>query len=179
MKTFQRQFYATRPDLLPGLQRLESEVKLQYVLRGMFPSPTPTVFFSALDIPDLGVARYGDYSHEQEWLVMEEGAEITAEEVPQAKGGVLYDIGLENRTAFAFEPAGQFGEKTIIVGSVGTATGDPTSLARCSWFWRGLSKEFKKVKGYYYVGPEAYRLLEHGWRLTLATQCPPDLDLRI
>jgi hypothetical protein len=111
---------------------------------------------------------------------MERGADITVEEVPQEKGGVLYDISLvENPTTFAFKPAGQFGDKTIIVGSVDTATGDPTSIARCKWFWRGLSKGFKKVQGYYYVGPEAYRLLNQGWRLTAATQSPPEFDLRI
>jgi hypothetical protein len=179
MKTIQKQFYATRQDLLPGLQRLESEVKLQYVLMRMCSSSTPIGFFSAFDIPDLGVARHGHYISEDDFLVTEAGVEINVEEVPQEKGGVLYDIGLlENPTAFGFQPGGQFGDKTIILGSVATATGDPTSIACCKWFWRGLSKGFKNVKGYY-VGPEAYRLLEQGWRLTLATQCPPDLDLRI
>jgi hypothetical protein len=179
MKTFQRQFYATRQDLLPGLLRLESEVKLQYVLMGMFTSPTLTGFFSASDIPDLGVARHGHYISEQEFLVTEVGVEILVREVPQQKGGVLYDIGLmANPTAFAFQPGGQFEDKTIILGSVDTATGDPTSLALCKRFWRALSKEFTRVQRYY-VGREAYRLLEQGWRLTLATQCPPDLDLRI
>lgn len=178
MKSIDKQFYATRQDLLPGLHRLESEVPLQYVLREMSPSPTPIIFLSALEIPGLGVTQYdqgGDV-----FLVMEKGTDITVEEVPQLKGGVLYDIGLaQNPTAFAFQPAGQFGEKTLIVGSVGTATGDPKSLALCKWFWRGLSKGFKKVQGYYYVGPEAYRLLEQGWRLTAATQSPPEFDLRI
>jgi len=176
---FQKQFYATRQDLLPGILGLESEVKLQYVLRGMFSSPTVTGFLSASDIPDLGIARYGDYGHEQKWLVTEAGVEICVREVPQQKGGVLYDIGLmANPTAFAFQPAGQFEGKTIILGSVDTATGDPSSLALCKRFWRALSKGFRKVR-MYYVGPEAYRLLEQGWRLTLATQRPPDLDLRL
>jgi hypothetical protein len=143
----------------------------------MFSSPQPTIYFSALDIPDLGIARYGQ--GEDDYLVTEAGMEITVEEVPQEKGGVLYDIGLmENPTAFAFQPAGQFGERTIILGSVETATGDPTSIASCKWFWRELGKGFKRVNRYY-VGPEAYRLLEQGWRLTEATQCPPEFDLRI
>jgi hypothetical protein len=145
----------------------------------MSPSPTPIIFFSAFEIPGFGVSRHGDYSGEDVFLVMEKGVEITVEEVPQQKGGVLFDIGLmENPTAFSFKPAGRFGEKTIIQGCVGTATGNPKSIASCKLFWRGLSNGFKKVNGYY-VGPEAYRLLEQGWRLTPATQCPPDLDLRI
>jgi hypothetical protein len=179
MKAIQREFYATQQDLLPALQRLESEIKLQYVLRGMFPSPTPTIYFSASDISNFGISRYGDSIGEDVFLVMGKGLDITVEEVPQEKGGVLYNIGLmENPMAFSFKPAGRFGEKTIIAGCVGTATGHSSSLALCKWFWRGLSKGFKKVNGYY-VGPEAYRLLEQGWRLTAATQCPPEYDLRI
>lgn len=179
MKEMEKQFYATRQDMLPALLRFESETKLQYVVRGMFSSPTPTGFDSASDIPDFGVAQHGDYLSEFDCLVTEAGVEIQVEEVPQRKGGVLYDIGLmANPTAFGFQPGGQFEDKTIIQGSVGTATGDPTSLALCKRFWRALSREFTKVQDYY-VGPEAFRLLEEGWRLTPATQSPPDLDLRI
>jgi hypothetical protein len=179
MKTMNKEFYATKQDLSPGLQRIESEVIFQYVLRGMFSSPTPTIYFSVFDIPDLGVSRYGNAIGDDVFLVMEAGTEITVEEVPQRKGGILYDIGLmENPTAFGFQPGGQFGDKTIILGCVATATGNPTSLARSKWFWRVLSKGFKNVHGYY-VGPEAYKLLEQRWRLTSATQSPPEFDLHL
>src|SRR5713226_8395569 len=111
MKSFQRQFYVIRQDLLPGLQRLESEVKLQYVQMGMLTSPTPTIHFSALEIPELGVARHGHYISEDDFLVTKAGVEITVEEVPQEKGGVLYDIGLmQNPPAVSCQPAGQFGD---------------------------------------------------------------------
>jgi hypothetical protein len=33
--------------------------------------------------------------------------------------------------------------------------------------------------GRYYVGPEAYRLLECGARRAPAMQCPPDLDVQL
>ena len=179
MKSMSRQFYATRQDLLPGLRALESERRLQYVLEEMAPEPTPVIFRSAFEIPGLGVAEYGDYSGEHTFLVDEWGTRITMGETPQTKGGVLYEVSLAtNPTAFAFQPAGRFGDRTLILGSVGTATGDPKSLALCKWFWRGLRKGFTKVQ-WYFVGPEAYRLLQQGWRLTTATQCPPEFDLRI
>ncbi len=130
MKSMSRQFYATRQGLLPGLRALESERRLQYVLEEMAPEPTPVIFRSAFEIPGLGVAEYGDYSGEHTFLVDEWGTRITMGETPQTKGGVLYEVSLAtNPTAFAFQPAGRFGDRTLILGSVGTATGDPKSLA--------------------------------------------------
>lgn len=172
-----KDFYATAADLLPKLRQLESEFQLQYALEGMYASPTPSVYRSATEIPGLGIARYGQ--SEDAFLVSEAGLKINVEEIPQTKGGVLYHIGLiQNPTAFAFKPSGQFGEMTLICGSVDTATGDPISLARCKWFWRGLRKDFVKLKDYY-LGPEAYQLLKQGWRLTVAAQCPPEFDLTL
>jgi hypothetical protein len=165
--------------MLAGLERAESEVRLQYVLFGMFKSPVPTIYFSASDIPGLGTSRYGDYSGEDTFLVFKAGTEINVEEIPQNKGGVLYEVGmLANPTAISFQPSTQFGEKTIIEGGVGTATAHPSSIPFCKWFWRRLGAGFKQV-GIYHVGPEAYRRLETGWRLTAATQCPPEYDLRL
>jgi hypothetical protein len=165
--------------MLPGLERAESEVPLQYVLRGMFKSPAPTIYFSALDIPNFAISGDGHYIGADEFLVFKAGAEINVEEIPQNKGGVLYDISLMvNPTSFSFKPSGKFGENTIIEGDVNTATGDPTSIPFCKWFWRRLGAGFKKVD-HCYVGPEAYRLLEAGWRLTKAAQCPPEYDLRL
>jgi hypothetical protein len=179
MKSFDKAFYATRPDLLLGLQAVESEGKLQYILTGMFSSSTPTVYFSAADIPDLGMARWGSAVAEAKHLVAEAGVEIYVERVPQNRGGILYCISLTaNPTGFVFRPAGRFGDKIIIRGSVGAAMGHPKSLADCKRFWQTLHKGFKKVEDCY-VGPEAYRLLEQGWRLTADIHSPPEFDLRI
>ena len=179
MKTFDKEYFATRRDLLPNLERLESDVKLQYVLEGMFQHPEPTVFAAAAKLPDLGVVKEGDYMATPSYLVTEAGKRILVKEIPQRAGGVLYEISLfRNITGFAFRPSGRFGRRTLIPGRVGTATGNKSSLALCQQFWRALSQGFVKV-GRYHLGPEAYRLLERGVRLTPAVQCPPNRDVRL
>jgi hypothetical protein len=179
MTAFDKPLYATRQDQLPNLLRLEAQVKLQYVLEGMFESPEPTVYSSVAELPDLGSVEYPDYNHTPSYLVTRAGKRIAVQEEPQRAGGVLYAIDLRrNRTAFAFQPAGRFDARTLIPGSVGTATGSKTSLTLCQEFWRALRKGYVKV-GRYYVGPEAYQFLQQGGRLTPAVQCPPDMDVRV
>ena len=177
MKTFGREFFATRRDQLPNLLALESQVKLQYVLEGMFEHPEPTVFSSASELPDLGIAREAHYMQTPSYLVVAAGKRIAVNQEPQKAGGVLYAVDLRrNSTAFAFRPAGRYGRKTLIPGRIGT--GKQTALAACKQFWRALTKEYVKV-GHYWIGPEAYRLLEQGTRLTPAAQCPPEMDVRL
>jgi hypothetical protein len=179
MKPIHHEFFATRGDLLRGALRLESDVKVQYVLMGMFPSPTPTRYSSAAEFEDLGVARHGDYNSEPRYMVLDADAEIRVREEPQKAGGLLYAIDLKSNPAgFLFQPGGRYADRTIIRGAVGTATGDPTSVAACRRFWRELRRGFLAVHRFF-VGPEAYQLLEAGGRLTPSVQCPPDLDLRI
>jgi hypothetical protein len=179
MKSIHKEFYATPLDLLPGLIRIESGTKLQYVLRGLFPSPTPTGHFSAMDIPNIGLSQHGHYISEPSYLVAEAGAEILVEEVPQRNGGILYEIGLpRNPSAFVFQPAGLLRTDTVILGSVESAIDNLTSRTACAHFWRELSRGFVKIQDYY-VGPGAYKLLEQGGRLTLAVQCPLNEDLRL
>jgi len=179
VKVFEREFFATRHDQLPRLQALESEVALQFVRTGMFKRPEPVVFNSVSEIPDLGLAPEGDYTHTPKYLVVAAGTRIRIKEEPQESGGVLYAVDLrKNLTAFVFRPAGQFDEKTLIPGLVGTATGSKTSLALCKRFWRALGGDYVKVQRYY-VGPEAYEFLKQGGRLTPAVQCPPYMDTRL
>jgi hypothetical protein len=179
MKYFDKHFFATRQDQLSNLQRFEAEVELQYILEGMFELREPTVYSAAADLPELGVVPYGDYIHTPSYLVKKPGKSIGVREEPQQAGGVLYLIDLpRNPTAFAFRPSGRFRRKAIIAGSVGTAMGNKTGLAMCRRFWSALSKGYVKV-GRYYVGPEAYRFLEKGGRLTLAVTCPKNMDLRL
>jgi hypothetical protein len=177
MTAFDRQFFATRQDQLPGLLRLEAELKLQYALMGMFESREPTVFASAADLPDLGVVEDGHYMQTPCYMVLPKGKPIQIRTVPQKAGGVLYDVGLFiNPTPISFRPSGRFGRQVIIPGRVDSKVGNKTSLALAQTFWQALTKGYVKV-GRYAIGPEARQFLEQGGRLTPADQCPPDMDV--
>lgn len=178
MKEMDKRFYATREDLIPAIQRIESARTLQYTLTGMFETPNPIRFASAFDIPDLGLSRYGDKIGDDWFLVMDRKETIYVEEVEQIAGGVLYDIGLMNNpTAFSFQPGGRFGDQTLIIGSVGTGTHDSSSLTLCKWFWNHLKREFVKVRDCY-LGNEAHKMLKQGWRLTESSQSPSSYDFK-
>ena len=179
MGTFDKELFATRQDQLPNLLRLEADVKLQYVLMGMFKSRKPTVYSSAARLPDLGVVEDGHYMHTPKYMVMPKGKRINVEKVPQNVGGVLYDIGLfKNMTPISYRPSGRFGRNVLIPGRVSSRVGNKTSLALAKQFWRVLTKGYVKV-GLYAIGPEAYRFLEKGGRLTPAVQCPQDMDVEL
>jgi hypothetical protein len=178
MKSIQINFFATRADLVPGLEQVESEHSLQYVLSGMFECSTPQRFSSAFAIADLGIAHSGHYIAEKAYLVAEADLEIATVAIPQTSGGVLYEIDLRtNPRAFIFSPGGQFGRNTIISGRLGTATGDVKSLAACRMFADALMKGFTKLHRHY-LGPAAVQLLDQGGRLTASIQSPPDFDFR-
>jgi hypothetical protein len=44
-------------------------------------------------------------------------------------------------------------------------------------FETGFKKSFHKVRAYF-VGPEALKAAQFGTRLTIATQSPPEFDLK-
>ena len=52
--------FATRADYEPVIRKVEAQQSLKYVLYDLFWTPTLTVYSSALEIKDLGVAFKGD-----------------------------------------------------------------------------------------------------------------------
>jgi len=179
MDAFDKEFFATGQDQLPNLLQVEAELKLEYVLMGMFKSRKLTVYSSAAKLPDLGVVEDGHYMQTPCYMVKPKEKRITVEKVPQNAGGVLYNIGLfKNMTPISFRPSGCFGRKVLIPGRVDSRVGNKTSLALARHFWRVLTKGYVRV-GRYWIGPEAYRFLAKGGRLTPAVQCPPDMDVEL
>jgi hypothetical protein len=115
---------------------------------------------------------------EKAYLVFDAATELKVREIPQRKGGVLYSADLEaNPTGFGFRPGGLFEGRCLIRGSVGTATGDPVSIALCRAFAREVRRGFTKIHSYY-VGPEAVRLLDEGMRLAIGVGSSPNSDLK-
>src|SRR5262249_41001516 len=145
---------------------------------GTFESPAIKPILSALEIEDLGIAHKGDRVHEKAYLVADASVEIKIEEIHRRKGGIRYSVGLEkNPEAFGFEPGGLFQSRCLISGSIGTATGNPTSIALCRAFIRAIRKDFTKIKSYW-LGPEALQFLDAGMRLTPSVNAAPMLDFQ-
>jgi hypothetical protein len=86
-------FFATRSDILPVLEVLESKHALKYVEMGSFTVAQPLVISRALDLPNLGAATAGDKNHVPSFMIMPWDDKIECEVVPQRRGGVRYIFG--------------------------------------------------------------------------------------
>lgn len=164
MASKQTHFFATREDLEPGLRTLEKN-PLKYVLCGLFPSESAPAFESLLALESLGRASQGNSTLCDQYLVLPRGAELKIRSVPQRKGGTKYAVDqLANPVSIIFQPGGRFGENALIVGSAGTASEHPESLALLRSFGQAVTRGFKKVRQYL-VGTEALNLQQRGVRL--------------
>ena len=174
----QLSFYATKADLESLLRTVESKYLLQFVVTGLFDSPNIGRMQSLLAAPDLGHLAVGDINHAPGYLVASREIRIKVEPVPQRRGGVKYAVDqLANPTTIAFRPGGSFGERCLIAGQVGTTSDNSRSLELFQAFSKEVRNQFAKIKSFY-VGKEAGRLLNKGWRLTANAKSPPLFDLR-
>jgi hypothetical protein len=168
-------FFATRADLEPGLLAAEHQRPLQYVLRGLFPTPAVAPVTTALEIPDLGRSPTGDWIS-PDYLVLDADNKLEIRSVPQRRGGILYAVDeVANPCAVILRPGGLYGSECLIAGSI-EAVGDLHSLELYRVFRRTVVKGFKRIQEFF-VGPEAARLRDAGMRLTQRVQAPAECDL--
>jgi ribosomal protein S4 len=170
-------FFATKHDIESVLMAIESKLQLQYVRTALANSPSMFAVQSYKLIPDLGVAVRGDQVHEASYIVLNADEQVTIREVPQRRGGVMYAIDQQaNPTSIAFRPGGVYQHSAVIAGQAGTCTDDPTSHELANLFAREIRRQFKRIKSFF-VGPEAERLLDAGYRLTIGVTTSREIDL--
>ena len=175
----QRLFVATREDLRPGLEAIESEWALEYQLREMRDDPSFVVFRSLLDAPGLGSSRTGAMTTDDGYLVYPRGSTPRVRAVPQAAGGVKYEQELSSEVLI-LQPGGLHASGVLVAGRVGpcvAATADARGFALFQRFSKTVLREFHRIRSYW-VGPEAYRALKAGKRLvTIGIGSPAAYDL--
>jgi hypothetical protein len=83
-----------------------------------------------------------------------------------------------NPTSIVFWPGGLYQDHALICGHIGTISDNAESIDLYESFRTTVLKGFTKIKSYY-VGPEALRRLDSGWRLvTISVRSPAEYDLR-
>jgi len=170
--------FATRNDIDFLLQSIELQQDMQFVRTGMFDQPTANIVLTLRKDADLGVALYGDQSHEPTYLVGERGCLINVRPVPQHGGGTKYVIDQQiNPKTVVFRSGGVFKNQCVIAGYIGTISEDPVSNDLFRLFNKEIKRQFEKIKSYY-VGKEAAELLVKGWRLTTSADSPEIYDLK-
>ena len=171
-------FYATKGDLVPVLEKIESTDALTYVRYGHYSEPEFSRFDSALDIPTLGVASSEAAVSCESFVVLPRTTKLVPREIRLNGGIVRYAVDqLLNPGSITFQSGGRHSSGVILHGRVATASTTAESRRLLGRFERVFKKSFAKVAAFY-VGPEALDLLERGARLTMALQSPPAYDLK-
>jgi len=176
--------FATRSDLVPGIEWIEAQKDLHYVIDGLFYKDEineMTVWDSLKNVKEIGYNVTGQCARGTQFLVVERKHKIKIEKVKQRKGGYLYAIDpLKNPHSITFQPNGIYQDRYLIQGNIGTVSESKKSIELYKFFSRGIVKGFKRIEHRYYVGPEAMKLAESGVRLiTMHTQEDRIYDLRV
>jgi len=112
------------------------------------------------------------------YLTSLEGEPETQDREPQTQ--IRYDVSQKlNPDSITFLPGGIYKEEKILVcGHIGTVSNSAVSCSLYKAFVMTVTKGFRKI-GSYRVGPEASRLMDHGYRMvTIGITSPPAYDLR-
>jgi len=174
-----RYFFATANDLIPGFRRFEKARAVQYVLTGHFDSPKPTVFTAGEALPELGRAAVGDASSVPAFLVLTRDAPVAFREIPQGSGGTVFAIDqLRNPDSTVFRAGGIKEESVLISGEIATTGVTSGALELHRLMVRTVTKGFRRVQSFW-LGPEAFAMLDAGARLTQSVSRSRLYDLRM
>lgn len=175
----QIQLFATKSDLLSGLEWIESQKELHWA-RCLEKSDEILIYDSIKDIEELGINKDGKVTSGIQFLVVEKQYKIQVEEVQLHKGGLSHHIGqMSNPHSIIFQTPGIYGDKFLIMGTIGTISKSRESIKLYKFFKKGFTRGFKKIKGLY-ISPEALKLANSGYRLiTMHIGQSTEYDLKI
>jgi hypothetical protein len=174
----QHLFFATREDLRPGLEMIESRWALEYARHEMRDDTEFTRFASLLDVPGLGESQTGECMSDVGYLVYPRDARPPVRSIPQRRGGVKYDLALTPEVVQVLPGGLHVGSGALVSGRIARVV---DASARGVDLYRDFSQTvlrgFNKVESYW-VGPEAYRELAAGRRLAaIGIRSPRAYDL--
>jgi hypothetical protein len=150
-------FYATKNDLLIGIQNFEETRPVDYIPVELYNDPNIPKYESINKYESLGINYSGNHQSEL-LLILDKGIRVNVRGVSQQRGGIKYAFDQSNNhTSIVFWPGGIYKNECLINGHVNTISDDRISLELYKEFRKKVTKGFKKIKGYYF-GPEALDL---------------------
>jgi hypothetical protein len=226
----QTHLFATRQDLVPGLNKIEADTGMRYARCGTYAGTIFEQYSSLLKWDGLGKNTTGDHMNGPQFLVVPTSQKITLEPVLQTRGfspsrhpsaaqralvvdrvgelsrstssleealWALEDTGEGNTRqesgesvsyvlsqklnpdSVVFSPGGIYkGQPVLVSGHIGTISQSAGSKNLYKTFVKAVIQDFVKI-GSYYVGPEAARLMQQGYRMvTIGIGSPVIYDLR-
>ena len=167
-----------REDLVPGLEHIESQWRLEYHLLEMRADQEFVFLDSLLNAADLGLSATGDTMQDRDYFVYPRGSRPSLRSVPQRRGGTMYLLDPTPQTAHLrcgglHEASGALIAGRVARGVQANDEGDALYKALSQALLRGFN-----LVGSYWVGPAAYREFKSGRRLvTMGLRSPREYDL--
>jgi hypothetical protein len=170
-------FFATVNDMLEVLKKIEQERKIKYVKGGISDSPECEFYYTAEDIPNLGVNTSGEHGVSR-FLILDYSIPVIMEKVKQNTGGVKYFINQsENKDSIVFRPSGFYSTGYLIHGQLDTISDSIVSKELQKQFKKAFTKSYTKVKRYY-IGKEAMEFAGKVRFITMTVKQPIEYDLK-
>jgi hypothetical protein len=172
-------YFATPDDLLPVLLGVEARLSVVYTPYGHVNEPRADHFSTARDLPTLFQPQpFESAAGGPAYLVTESGTDVVLRHLPRYDGKDRWAIDqLANPDSTVLRHGGLYGDNVLLDGEIRTAYKTKVAVRLQRAFDAAIRKHFVKIKAFY-VGPGAEALLDSGYRLTAAEQCPPEFDLR-
>jgi len=172
-------FFATADDLLPVLLSVEARRSIMYTPFEHVNEPRVNHFHTDRDLPTLFQPQpFESAVCGPSYLVTEAGTEVVLCPLSPYEGKDRWSIDqLANPDSTVLRHGGLYRDNVLLEGEVRTAHRTKVAARLQRAFDGAIRKHFVKI-GAYYVGPGAEALLDSGYRLTAAEQCPLERDLR-
>jgi hypothetical protein len=172
-------FFAAGDDLRAVLHAVETESPVKYTQTGRFPTHDPITFLSCAAIPDLGKANASTAGLCTSYLVSEPTETIRIRRIDKGPSDKRFAVDqLMNQKTVVLTPAGCLNSEIVLHGSVATVSKSPEAQVLMRRFLAAFKNNFNRIEEFW-LGPQAYALLENGKRLTIAQQSPRDFDLSL
>ena len=140
-------FFAFLEDIEHILKNMETEVDVQYFKTGLMDDKKIPKYNSIFDVPNIGVALYGDWNKLDNYLVMKKDTLLSIREIPQRTGEMKFAVDqLTNLTSIELKLGGFYKDvdNVIVAGRVATVSEDKVSNELFKLFSSKIKKEFKK-----------------------------------
>jgi hypothetical protein len=172
-------FFATPEDLLPVLLSVEARQSVAYTLCEHLHEPRVDRFLTAHELPTLfQPAPFESAVLGAAYLVTESATDIVLRQLSPFEGKDRWAVDqLCNPDSTVLRHGGLYGDNVLLRGEIRTAHKTKVALRLQRAFDAAVRKHFVKIR-WCYVGREAEALLDSGYRLTAAQQCPTESDLR-
>lgn len=167
-----------REDLVPGLEYIESQRRLEYHLYEMRADQEFVFLDSLVNAAGLGVSATGETAQDRDYFVYPRESRPAIRSIPQRRGGTMYMLDPTPATAHLkcgglHEASGALIAGRVARGVQANNEGDALYKALSQALLRGFN-----VVGSYWVGPAAYREFKAGRRLvTMGLRSPREYDL--